>query len=971
MPQIDEIKERLDIVQVISEYLRLKKVGANWRALCPFHSEKNPSFYVSPARQIWHCFGCFLPGTLVKTEKGYHPIDKIKMGQKVLTHKARYMPALQTLRYYKGEIIDLKVRKSNQIISLTPDHEIFVIKTRHCPHRGRRTRICQWNCKKKYCPQFYKNYKVEKLPASKLSKDDFLLYPINQEIKDVEIIDLEKYYPRDESNFGPEIGEIPTKIKVDEKFLKLIGYYIAEGSNHRAYIRFSLGDHEKEFAKEIKNLIKEIFGIKASIHKRKEGKTGLEISACNSKLSNIFENLCGKGAENKHIPFEFQYLSPEKQRIILDAIYKGDGTCGEVSKCKRERYYKAISTTSLTLAEQLRDVLLRLRITPGLYIEQEKIDKKGVHHKKSFNVTWQENYILHYSHFYEDSKTDVLYWALPIKEIKRRYFEGNVYNLTVAKDHSYVAANFVVGNCGAGGDIFKFIMMIEGVEFKEALQILAKKAGIELKREPIQKRTEKQRLYEICELAAKFFERQLEATKRGREVKDYLLARKISEDSIKKWRLGYAPNTWQGLSDFLVSKGYKRKEIVNAGLAVKKSAKEEEKIMSYDRFRGRIMFPIFNLQGQVIGFGGRIFGKEGKRTRIPTDISKYVNTPNTLIYNKSRTLYGLDKAKIDIRKKDRCILVEGYIDVILSSQAGIENVLATSGTTLTPYQLKIISRYTKNLTLAFDMDIAGQAATKKGVDIAQLQDFNINIVSLPEGKDPAAVISKNPSTWQEIVKEAEDIINFYFKQSLGQFDRKTVEGKRRISEVFLPFVSRIQNKITQAHWIGKLAKELDVKEEAIWEEVRKITTSQEVPKVLPTLEEEEIEPKSQQRLTEERLLMLLLKFPEEIKKIKKLPKFSFGKGERLLQSLKEGKKPPKDLKDFVSSLELEFEIEEEKEEIDPRKEIRFCISRLSRFFKEEELRKIIQELKEAETSSDKKKISKLLKKLSQLYEEEN
>ncbi|MGB9680935.1 MAG: LAGLIDADG family homing endonuclease, partial [Minisyncoccia bacterium] len=366
---------------------------------------------------------------------------------------------------------------SNQVVSLTADHQVYVIKTKSCPYKSRQTRICQWNCKK--CKNsFWKDYKIEKLPANQLAINDFLLYPINQEIKDVKFINLDKYYNRMISNYGPDIGEIPTTIKVDEKFLKLVGYYIAEGRNHRAYIRFSLGNHEEKFAQEIRDLIENIFKIKTAIHRRKKG---IEITACNSKLANIFENLCGLHSENKHIPFEFQFLPPEKQRIILEAIWKGDGSTGQVAKCKRDRRYKYIGTTSLILAEQLRDILLRLKIAPTLSAEGEKIDKKGVHHKKSFTISWQENYILHFSQFYQDSKEKTLYWISPIKEIKKRHFEGDVYNLTVAGDHSYMTSNFVVGNCGKGGDIFGFVKEIEGVEFGDALRILAQKAGVDLK----------------------------------------------------------------------------------------------------------------------------------------------------------------------------------------------------------------------------------------------------------------------------------------------------------------------------------------------------------------------------------------------------------------------------------------------------------------------------------------------------------
>ena len=967
---IDEIKSRLDIVEVIGSYIKLQKTGANFRALCPFHSEKKPSFFVSPARQIWHCFGCFPAKSLIKTENGFHNIEDIQVGQKVLTHKRRFMPVIRTLwRPYKGEMVDIKTRKSNQVVSLTAEHEVYAIKTKNCPYKSRDTRICQWNCKK--CKrQFYQEYKIEKIPARELSLNDYLLYPIDQEIKDVEFINLDKYYNRRISNYGPDIGEIPTKIKVDEKFLKLIGYYIAEGSNHRAYIRFSLGDHEKEFAKEIKNLVKEIFRIEASIHQRKIGtKTGIEVSACNSKLSNIFENFCGLHAENKHIPFEFQYLPPEKQRIISEAIFKGDGYTGKVAKCKKNREFKAITTISPFLAEQIRDILLRLGKSPGFYVEKEKIDKKNVHHKAAFTVNWQENYILNYSQFYQDPKEKILYWLCPIKEIKTKHFAGDVYNLTVARDHSYMTPNFVVGNCGKGGDVFGFVKEIEGVEFGDALRILAQKAGVELKKytpEYTKLKSERQRLYEICELATRFFEKQLEESSTGKEAKKYLISRGITEESIKKWRLGYSPDTWQGLSDFLVSKRYTKEEAERAGLSIK-----DERGSFFDRFRGRIIFPIFDLNSQVIGFGGRVFKEKDKE-----EIAKYVNTPNTLLYDKSRILYGLDKAKVEIRKKDSCILVEGYTDVIMAHQAGTQNVVATSGTALTPHQLKILRRYSNNLILGFDMDVAGDTATKRGIDLAQIQGFDIRVIRLPEGKDAADVISTNPKEWEKATSSPKSILDFYFESAFLGRDTKTSEGKKEISKILLPVLKRIQNQIEKSFWIQRLAKDLGVREEDLREELKKVKLEEEIYGLEPE-EKLSLPPKTRQELLEERFITLLLisKSPESLEFIndKELSCLT-PKMQEIFKKIKENLADGREFDvtglspewaDLINYCYLKAEIEE-IEEKDILPEIQFCLREIQSIEIKNKLDQISREIKKAEEEKSSKKIEELTQEFNKL-----
>jgi len=962
---IDEIKNRLDIIEVISGYIKLQKTGANYRAVCPFHSEKKPSFFVSPARQIWHCFGCFLPGSLIKTERGYHKIEDLHVGVNVLTHKGRYMPIIRTLwRPYEGNVLDIKTRKSNEITSLTEDHEVFVIKTKNCPHKSRQTRICQDGCNKKYCPRFYLNYKVEKLPARQLSINDYLLFPVNQEIKDIEYINLDDYYNREISNFGPDITEIPIKIKADEKFLKLIGYYIAEGSNHRAYIRFSLGNHEKNFANEIKKLLKDIFNIEAGIHFRKEGKrTGIEVSACNSKLSNIFENLCGLHAENKHIPFEFQYLPFEKQKTIIEAIFRGDGYWGRVAKCKKERKFKAITTISLVLAEQLRDILLRIRIAPTLNIQEERTDKKRVHHKKSFTILWQENHILNFSSFYEKDKT--LYWISPIKSIEKKEYKGDVYNLTIAEDHSYVATNFVVGNCGIGGDMFKFVMQIEGVEFGDALRILAQKAGVELKRqtpEYVAWQTERQKLYEICELAARFFEKQLQESKTGEAAKKYLLSRGITEESIIKWRIGYAPDVWQGLSDFLNSSGYQKNEIEKAGLSI-----TSEQGSFYDRFRGRIIFPIFDLNSQVVGFGGRVFKDKDKK-----EIAKYVNTPQTILYDKSRIVYGLDRAKMAVRKQEECVLVEGYTDVILSHQAGVENVVATSGTALTSYQLKIIKRYSDNLLTAFDMDVAGDSATKRGVDLAINQGFNVKVIIMPEGKDPADVISRDPKDWEKIITDKKSVLDFYFESTFSKFNKDDPEGKREISKILLPVIKRIPNKIVQSHWVGELAKRIRIKEEDVEEELNKVKLD-EYSEALGMEPEEiaDLPSKSRKELLEERLIILILKSPQNLEIVREceITGLSSLIGE-ILGKLKENKDlDPKKLSQeaevLFNCLALKSEIEDiEEKDITP--EIRCCLRELKSLETKNEVGRISKDIKRAEEKKDSEKIEKLTQELNSL-----
>ncbi len=520
--------------------------------------------------------------------------------------------------------------------------------------------------------------------------------------------------------------------------------------------------------------------------------------------------------------------------------------------------------------------------------------------------------------------------------------------------------------CGRGGDIFTFVKEIEGIEFGDALRLLAQKAGVELKPMRPEFRTERQRLYEICELATRFFERQLSASSAGKEARKYLISRGISEDSIKKWRLGYSPDTWQGLLKFLISKGYSETEVIKAGLVVKREEGSNSQFpisnfQSYDRFRGRIIFPIFDLNSQVVGFGGRVFKERDK-----TEIAKYLNTPNTLLYDKSRILYGLDKAKVEIRKKNSCVLVEGYTDVIMAHQAGTQNVVATSGTALTPYQLKIVKRYSENLILGFDMDVAGESATKKGIDLAQGLGFNLKVIRLPEGKDAAEIISKNPKEWKEALENPKSILEFYFQSAFSGRDLKTPEGKKEISKILLPALKRIPNQIEKSFWIQRLAEELEVKEESIEEELKKVKLEEEIYGLEPE-EQINLPAKSRKELLEERLLTMILKSPQNLGLIdENKTLFLSPKSQEILVNLKnKTKKFSPETEGYFNYLALKAEVEEiEEKEI--LSEIQFCLREIQSLEIKSRLDQISKDLKKAEGEKDFQKIEKLTQEFNQL-----
>jgi DNA primase len=421
--------------------------------------------------------------------------------------------------------------------------------------------------------------------------------------------------------------------------------------------------------------------------------------------------------------------------------------------------------------------------------------------------------------------------------------------------------------CHAGGDIFSFVRQIEGIEFADALRILAARAGIELHhRSPEYKQfqTARTRLYEICELATKFFEKQLWESKTGREALMYLRERGLTDDSIKSFRLGYAPDSWQALGNFL-GRGFSNEEILAAGLVVKKS--DNLKLGFYDRFRSRIIFPIFDLNGQVVGFSGRIFPEAALATTGDQNAgAKYINTPQTLIYDKSKILYGLDKAKLDIRQKNKCLVVEGNIDVIMSHQVGVTNTIASSGTALTDSHLKIIKRYTDNLDLCFDADSAGALATERGVDLALARGFNVGIVAIDEPglKDPADYVKKYGQKWAEFSQKSKPFLEFYFETARKSFDITTALGKKLLTQKLMPFLASLVNKVEQAHWVSEIALALKVKEDVIFQQlslVKPISFESQEEDNFATTEGEKFD------VLEEGVLALIMRKPQLISNI--------------------------------------------------------------------------------------------------------
>jgi DNA primase len=374
------------------------------------------------------------------------------------------------------------------------------------------------------------------------------------------------------------------------------------------------------------------------------------------------------------------------------------------------------------------------------------------------------------------------------------------------------------GACGTGGDVFTFLMKKENLDFSEALRLLAQRAGISLAPRTEAEQAEDERrtlLHDINAAAAHYFHHLLLESSPGQVAREYLTGRQIADETMRTFQLGYALPDWEALSRHLINRGYQEADILAAGLTV-----ERESGGYYDRFRGRLIFPIYDAMGGVVGFGGRA---------LDDSLPKYVNTPQTPVFDKGSILYGVHMAKGAIRDEGAAIIVEGYMDVLMGHQHGFKNVVASMGTALTESQVRTLRRLTKSFILAMDADAAGEEASLRGLEVAKKHygvehrqspqiretyqhiwlkkyvDANIKVITMPSDQDPDDVIRNDPEHWARLVEQALPLMDYYFQVAAVDKDLDSAEGKSALVHQLLPLVKEIGDGIERAHYLQKLA----------------------------------------------------------------------------------------------------------------------------------------------------------------------
>jgi DNA primase len=382
------------------------------------------------------------------------------------------------------------------------------------------------------------------------------------------------------------------------------------------------------------------------------------------------------------------------------------------------------------------------------------------------------------------------------------------------------------GACNEGGDIFTYVMKKEGWDFPEALRILGERAGVEVRPLTPERAAEAEaheQLRELLESAVTFFRHQLRATEEGKPVLAYLLGRGLNESALEAFEIGFAPDSWDATLSHLLDKGHTSEDLMAVGLV-----SERESGGIYDRFRNRIMIPIRDPRGRMVGFGARVVD--------PNDVPKFLNSPQTVLFDKGRLLYGLDHARKAIRAKDQAVIVEGYLDVIALHQAGFENAVSPMGTALSEPQLALLKRYSRRMILALDADAAGDQATLRGLDIAREAldrefdpvfdarglvrhegrlDAELRIVSLPEGRDPDEVVAESPEAWPELLKNAQTVVDYVMDVAVRGRDLDDAKVKADVARQVLPLIEDVADAVEREAYRQKLARSLHVDERAL------------------------------------------------------------------------------------------------------------------------------------------------------------
>ena len=710
---VEQLKNNIDIVDIISNYIEVKKAGANFKANCPFHGEKTPSFVISPSKQIYHCFGCLAPTEEIRTTKGLKEIQQIEVGDVVYASNGIETKVIERLKHKpQYEMLQFKTDLINDWSLFTQNHDMLIVSKEEAFEQLPYIRV-EKNRPQKFYGVIKKRKHIKPIIlnssivfAKEVKRGDYFLYPVDREIDDRVSLDVSSFW--DKNHFGPNIEKIES-VEITTDLMWLFGIYIAEGSTYRGGIKFSLHSKEEEYTKRIVKVLKDSFSKQASLFYPKERKNSLEVTCSSTNLEFIFKKLFFKGAEHKNYPYFFNYLKKSFREALLKGLMDGDG-----------HYARGTYTTiSRSLAYSLVDLAISLEMIPALYQHKAHQDKNGIYHKKSYKILFRKRDSL--KSFFEKIN-GIKYLFMRVKEIKKANKENFVYDITVEdKSHTFLTKSFLVGNCGVGGDAIKFVQEHEKLNYPEALEKIASLMNFSLAY--TQGGSDNSEARRLLEQVQQWYSKNLDQQQVAIE---YLKNRGITQQSVEYFGIGYVGASHE-LMNFLSANMLPIPKAEEAGVVA-----QRERGGFYARLTERITFPIYSASGAIVGFGGRT---------ITNHPAKYINSPQTKLFNKSQLLYGYSKAKEHIYANKRLIVCEGYLDVIMFHQAGFKEAVATLGTALTTEHLPTLRKGEPHIVLAYDGDKAGVAAALKASTMLSEGGFDGSVVLFPDGQDPADMIA--------------------------------------------------------------------------------------------------------------------------------------------------------------------------------------------------------------------------------------
>ena len=790
---IEEVRGAANIVEVASEFTALRRQGTRFVGLCPYpdHSEKTPSFSVSQDQGFYYCFGCLEANERMWTSRGLIPIAAAEIGDRVIGLDGR-SEVITDKMFKSGSTLRIRTGAAKEGVELTPDHWCVFVKKQEALRA-----ISRVHLRYSGSDQIRLSNKLRKRDldarlsvehASDVQEGDFWLYPvIPVEDRDSASLAGERVIKPDTK--GPRTERV-TELHVNPATAWLYGVWLADGSLCEGGVKWSFGAHEAEsLAAKVMLILKEEFGKPSTTFVRPD-KNGCEVTCSSTDLAVLFGHWFGHGCANKRVPAEALNWARECQAALIEGYVEGDGYTNNGST--------RVATVSEELAYGVFGLCIQTREVCSLSVTPARTGKDGVRRKRTFHVHMPGRESLK-GFFARINGTDY-FWSIVQEVETAREEPTTVVDITTTGSHTFLTKMGITHNCQRGGDAIKLVTELKSFSFVEAVSYLAERSGVELQfeggadSEAAKKRNLRRRnIHKALAAAAVYYHKYLLKSRspEAEHARRYLKERGIGLSTIEEFRLGFAPP--RGASGFLraASRLDLDREILEAAGLL--SARGGE------RFSGRITFPISDRRGRIVGFGARALGEE---------VPKYLNSPETEIFNKRDLLYGFPQVMEAVRRERSVLVVEGYTDVLMLYQSGIKNAVATLGTATTPSHLRTLSGYADRIYLLFDPDEAGERATQKvrsaakeAIDpedpkkrtsirnvrqatvAAARMKLDLRVLRLAE--DPADWLRKHPpEEFTELLYGAVPILEYVFRRKIRRSaSADTAERSRAMSEV--------------------------------------------------------------------------------------------------------------------------------------------------------------------------------------------